>query len=468
MRKNIFYIILVSIIFPVLFISCANQLPPSGGEDDTTPPKVLKIIPAPNSLNYSEKTVSIEFNKYVDRRSFREALFISPKPSGELNYNWSGTRVEIEFPKNLLKNTTYTFVIGKGLKDIRNNFLSAPIQFAFSTGAAIDNGKIRGKVFTQKSLNVIIFAYINKDINDSLMNPHNKFPDFFTQVNENNQFYFNHLPREKFRLFALKDNNKNLLYDIGEDEITVLNSDIIIQDTTIDYKADFMFSDFITDENLIVSDKLIPMLTPDTSGSIYSSVRNNDFNIPIDSRFVFYFKGNKLSRFDIAENLKLYDTTEKKYLRLHFNWQSDSILEAVPTDILKYSSVMKFIFDLKNTKLKYYYEIVFNAADERKSGNISGKVTGLKFPENPVYVKIFNQTNKLVYYSGLLEDDSVFTFKKIPEGEYLLFSFIDENKNRNYDYGSAFPFKPAEKFFVFEPNLNLKGGWNVENVFIKF
>ncbi len=468
MRKNILIIILNTIIFSLLLFGCANQLPPTGGEDDTTPPMVKKIVPAPNSLNYSERTVSIEFDKYIDRRSFREALFISPKPSGELNYNWSGTKVEIEFPKNLLKNTTYTFVIGKGMKDIRNNYLKAPIQFAFSTGAVIDNGKIRGKVFTQKSLNVIIFAYINKDISDSLMNPHNKFPDFFTQVNENNQFYFNHLPPGKFRLFAIKDNNKNLLYDIGEDEVTVLNSDIIILDTTKEYNADFIFSDFMPDENLIVSDKLIPMLVPDTSGSIYSSVKINDNNIPVDSRFVFYFKGNKLSRFDIAENIKLIDTVEKKEFRMHLNWSSDSILEAVPTEVMKYSAVMKFIFDLKNTKLKYYYEIIFNVADERKSGNLSGKITDLKFPENPVYVKIFNQTNKLVYYTKLLEDDSVFIFKRIPEGEYLLFSYIDENKNRNFDYGSPFPFKPAERFFVFEPNLNLKGGWNVENVFIKF
>jgi len=195
-----------------LFVfGCANQLPPSGGEDDTSSPKVLKIFPLPNSLNYSGNSISIEFDEYIDRRSFKDALFISPKPMGELNYNWSGKKVEIEFPNNLLKNTTYTFVVGKGLKDIRNNSITAPIQFAFSTGVSIDNGKINGKVYAQKSDNLMIFAYINKGINDSLMNPINKFPDFFSQVNENSQFYFNHLPQGKFRLFALKDNNKNLL-----------------------------------------------------------------------------------------------------------------------------------------------------------------------------------------------------------------------------------------------------------------
>lgn len=467
MRIN-FIKILSAIFLSVLFFSCANQLPPSGGEDDKAPVKVVSITPAPNTLNYKDKKISIEFDKYIDRRSFREAIFISPKPAGEIEYHFSGSSVEIVFSKGLLKNTTYTFVISKVLKDIRNNFLDAPIQFAISTGPAIDLGKIRGKVYTQKPTNVIIFAYIKRDINDSLMNPHSKFPDYFTQIDNSNQFYFAHLPKEKFRLFAIKDNNKNLLFDIGEDEISVLDSDIIIQDTIKQYTANFLFPDFVPNENLIVSDKIIPTLSPDTSGKIFSSIKKNDFNVPIDSRFVFYFKNTKLSRYDIAENLKLMDTTTKQFLRLHYNWQSDSILEVVSTEVLKYAASMKFIFDLKNTSLNYYYEINFSTADERKAGNFSGRVTDLQFPGNSVYVKIFSQSNKLIYYSALLENDSSFAFKKIPAGEYILFSYIDANKNGNYDFGIPYPFKPSEKFYIAEPNINVKGGWNLENVVIKF
>jgi len=215
-------------------------------------------------------------------------------------------------------------------------------------------------------------------------------------------------------------------------------------------------------------EKYFSTLLPDTSNSIFSSVKKNDMNVPIDSRFIFYFKNNRLTRFDIAENLKLQDTTDKKYYRLHYNWASDSILEVVAMEQLKYSSVMKFIFDLSNIKMKYYYEIVFNVADERKSGNISGKVMDLNIPENPVFIKMYNQNNKLAFYSVFLDSDSAFSFKHIPEGQYLLFSFVDENKNRLYDYGNAYPYKSSERFNVYEPMMNLKGGWNIDNVFIKF
>jgi hypothetical protein len=468
MKKNILCILSVNILFLFFIFGCANQLPPTGGEDDTTPPKVLKIFPLPNTLNYTGKTVSIEFNEYVERRSFKDALFISPKPMGELNYNWSGKTIEIEFPKELLKNTTYTFVIGKGLKDIHNNNITAPIQFAFSTGALIDNGKINGKVYSQKSDNLMIFAYKNMGVIDSLMNPLKKFPDFFTQVNEESKFYFNHLPQGKFRLFALKDNNKNLLYDIGADEISVLNKDIDVEDTVIKNEANFFFSDYLPDDNYLFSEKYITALTPDTSNLVFSSVKNNDVNIPIDSRFIFYFKNNKLSRFEIAENLKLLDTTNKKYSRLHYNWASDSILEVTPGEVLKYSSAMKFIFNMNIMKQKGNYEIGFNVADERKCGNISGKLIDADKIGNPVFVKMFNQSNKLVFYSKILESDSLFSFRQIPEGQYILFSFIDENKNRVFDFGSPYPFNPSEKFVFFEPILNLKGGWSIDNVSIKF
>jgi hypothetical protein len=462
------YTKIIFVIFILYFTGCANQLPPPGGDDDTTPPKVMKIFPAPNSLNYNGRTIRIEFTEYIDRRSFRDALFISPKPLGELNYDWSGTDVEIEFPKDLLKNTTYSVFIGKGLKDIHNNSITAPIQFAFSTGSSIDNGKINGKVFTKKFDNLMIFAYINNDVNDSLLNPMKKFPDFFTQVNEKGQFYFDHLPLEKFRLFALKDNNKNLLYDFGADEISVLNGDIRISDTTKKYDANFLFPDYIPEENYIYSGKYVNSFSGDTTNTIFSSVKNFSVNVPIDSRFIFYFKNNKVSRYDIAENTKLLDTAKGKYYRLFYNWVSDSVLEVTSTEEFKYSSVMKFIFDLNSTKLKMNYEIIFNTADERKSGNISGKIIDFGNINKPVYISLCNTDNSLLYYSKLFDTDSIFGFKRIPEGPYILFSYIDENANKKYDYGISYPFTPSERFFVFEPSLNIKGGWNIENVIVKF
>jgi len=450
-----------------MIFGCANQQPPSGGDDDTAPPKILNIEPRGNTLNYKGNSVTIDFDEYVDRRSLKDAIFISPKPMGELNYNWSGKSVEIEFPEGLMKNTTYTFIIGKGLKDIHNISVTAPIQFAFSTGPSIDNGKIYGKVYSAKTDNVMIFAYVNRGLDDSLMNPGKKFPDFYTQLNENNKFSFYHLPKEKFRLFAVKDNNRNLLFDVGADEISVLNNDILIEDTLSEYKADFLYSDYIQDDNYIYSENFIKSLSSlDTVNYLYSSLKNKAANVPVDSRFLFHFKNNKLSRFDIAENIKLVDTSGSKSFRVLYNWASDSLLEVIPAEDLKYSANLKFVFDLKS--IKYFNEILFTTADERKSGNVSGKVMNADFAAGSVFVKLFCRDSRIVYYFRQLENDSLYSFKKIPEGRYILFSYLDANRNRQFDFGNSFPFKPSEKFVIFEPELDLKGGWNIDNVFIKY
>jgi len=465
-KLSLYRILFICFSFAFLF-GCANQLPPSGGEDDTTPPKILKIYPAGNTLNFKGNSISIDFSEYVDRRSLKDAIFISPKPSGELKYNWSGTSVEIEFPGELQKNTTYTFIIGKGLKDIHNNFITAPIQFAFSTGPVIDNGKISGKIYSGKTDNVMVFAYINRGQDDSLMNPNKIFPDFYTQTDENNRFSFYHLPKGKFRLFALKDNNRNLLYDIGADEISVPDSEIKIEDTLSGYTSDFLFKDYVPEDNFIYTESFMKSMIPaDTTAYLYSSVRNKAADIPADSRFLFYFKNNKLSRFDIAGNIKLIDTSDKKSYRLLYNWASDSLLEITSTEDLKYSSALKFIFDFKAAN--YYNELSFTTADERKNGSISGRIVNPDFSKGSVFLKLFNQNIKTSFYFKQFEGDSVFSFKRIPEGQYLVFSFIDENKNRIYDSGSPYPFKPSEKFIVYEPAINLKGGWKIENVFIKF
>ena len=79
------------------FAGCANQQPPSGGEDDKVPPKIKYLYPRPNTVNFSGNELTIEFDEYVDRRSFIDAFFVTPKPKGTLSYDWSGKEVTVKF-----------------------------------------------------------------------------------------------------------------------------------------------------------------------------------------------------------------------------------------------------------------------------------------------------------------------------------------------------------------------------------
>ena len=68
-----------SLLFMILFSSCANQLPPGGVEDDKMPPEIKSIIPRACTVNFKGRSVKIVFNEYFDRRIFEEAFLISQK-----------------------------------------------------------------------------------------------------------------------------------------------------------------------------------------------------------------------------------------------------------------------------------------------------------------------------------------------------------------------------------------------------
>ncbi len=448
-----------------ILYSCANQLPPPGGEDDTTPPKVISITPKPNTINFKGKSIVIEFDEYVDRRSFEESIFISPKPKGEISFDWSGTGVEIEFDKQLDIGKTYTFVINKDLKDSRGgNSITEPIKFAVSTGSSIDKGEISGEVYTDNIDRVLILAYILTSENENDIDPSKKVADYVIQVNLTAEYTFENLPAKKFRLFALKDYDRNLLYDKGFDEIAVLSQDLFVNDTLKINNADFLLEDLTPN---LTSNEFINSLVKDSIDFIYSSVKNNEKKVPVDNRFYFYFKDNNLSRLDLVNNIQLVDTTSLNFYKPVFNWFSDSLLEIFPLDKFKYSSVIKLKIDLQNTKRKYLYELVFKAAGEKDYGKVSGKVIERDTVNAPVYIELFNKDNPFVNYSRNIENDSVFVFEDVFEGVYRLFSFVDSDNNGVFDKGNYFPFKPSERFIIY-PDINLNGGWSVDNVYIRF
>lgn len=228
MRNLIKYISIVGISF--FIFKCANQLPPPGGPVDKIPPQVLDVYPSDSTLNFNDDHFEIEFSEYVEKLSLMDALFISPEIK-KLEYDWSGTSVEITFDDTLKENTTYTVSIGSGIQDLNNrNNMAQAVNFAFSTGPNIDVGKISGKVYDNDPNGIMIFAYMEKD---SFDNPIITKPKNVSQVGENGEFQSLGLANGNFRVFAIKEENKNRLYNIGDDWYGVPYEDISLSDSSL-------------------------------------------------------------------------------------------------------------------------------------------------------------------------------------------------------------------------------------------
>ncbi|HTX18436.1 MAG TPA: Ig-like domain-containing protein [Bacteroidota bacterium] len=214
----------------LLLAGCAGQRLPEGGPIDTVPPEILEVYPSPNSTNFEGQQLSFRFSKYVDRRSVEESIFISPFVP-DVEFDWSGKEVELDFPHPLKKNTTYVVTIGTDVVDRRSppNRMAKAYTLAFSTGSQIDRGEISGRLYDAKPSGVMVFAYRLDGILADTLNPMKQKPDYITQCGNKGEYSLSHLAFGRYRLLAVRDEYRNLLYDPETDAMSTAPEDIALE-----------------------------------------------------------------------------------------------------------------------------------------------------------------------------------------------------------------------------------------------
>lgn len=216
----------------LFLISCAGERAPEGGPVDLDPPVVVSTDPPNYTTQFRGNSITIEFSEYVDHRTVEGAIFISPS-LGQLEFDWSGREVEIRFSEQLRRSTTYVVTVGTDVTDLRNrNKMAQSSTLAFSTGGDIDHGAIQGKVFPLKDFDppfgIMIFAYNLNGLKPDTLDPKTTKPDYVTQTGKNGEFLLQHLSFGPYRLFAVRDEYRNLLYDPEVDECGVPSTEIAL------------------------------------------------------------------------------------------------------------------------------------------------------------------------------------------------------------------------------------------------
>lgn len=215
------------LLLSLAFIQCANQLPPEGGAVDLIPPEIIEVYPADGTINFDDEYFEIGFSEYVDKRSVKEAIFISPAIDGEPELDWSGKYVRVYFPEKLKQNLTYVVTIGTDVEDYNNrNKMSAAFTFTFSTGNEIDRRAITGKIFDEKPQGIMLFAY---RINDSIPNPGVRKPDYISQSSAGGLYKLAGLAAGNYRIFAVRDEFRDLKFQPEQDQIGIPYQDVHLE-----------------------------------------------------------------------------------------------------------------------------------------------------------------------------------------------------------------------------------------------
>lgn len=212
----------------LLLLSCARQGFPPGGPADKTPPAVVHTNPKMDTTAVPlDSAVELLFSEAVDRRSCEESIFITPLPGDGVHYKWHGNKLLIIFPKGLAANRTYVITVGVGCKDRRNNPMTAPWSLAFSTGAQLDQGSIKGQLFSEPAIaDAQIWAYDLQETPNP--NPAQQAPLYITQTDSRGRFQLRYLSLSRFRIFAVQDRDRNSRYNAQSEAIAVANQDLLL------------------------------------------------------------------------------------------------------------------------------------------------------------------------------------------------------------------------------------------------
>lgn len=224
--KYLFYCLSV-LLTAFLAQRCANAVAPTGGPKDNTPPRVVEAVPENNSINFIGKKIEITFDEYVTLENANQNVLISPPLSQKPDIKLKNKTVVVKFKEDLALNTTYTINFGSAIKDLHEGNLFKDYVYSFSTGDRIDTLSITGKVVdaTEKKPveNVYVSLYASdRDNLDSL--PMSTIPNFITKTDKQGNFSLNGIADKRYLLFALKDVNSNLYFDLPNEEIAFFDT----------------------------------------------------------------------------------------------------------------------------------------------------------------------------------------------------------------------------------------------------
>ena len=230
MKKSLSYLFhSLALVLMLSFMRCANVVSPSGGPKDTIPPIVLQSSPENQSTNFSEKEIHITFDEYVTLNNPNNNILISPPLENNPEYKLSGKSLIIKFKEPLKPETTYSINFGEAIKDLHEGNIFKDYSFVFSTGENIDtltlSGKLLQSVDHKPSADFFVMLYVDNNDTvsvDSL--PYVSKPYYLTKSDKEGNFNFSGLKDDEYLLFALKDGNYNLKFDLPNEEIAFIDS----------------------------------------------------------------------------------------------------------------------------------------------------------------------------------------------------------------------------------------------------
>ena len=216
-----------ALVLVLSIYSCANMSRPGGGPRDETPPVFVKSTPAPGALNVSKQRVEIEFDEIIQVESPGEKVIVSPPQKDMPEIRALGRKVTVELKDSLLPNTTYTIDFSNSIVDNNEKNPLYSFAYSFSTGPTIDSLQVSGILLNASDLEPVtgMLVGLHSNLDDSAFQ---KLPlERIASSDELGHFTIRNVAPGKYRLFALKDLNRDYKFDNPSEEIAFFDSIVV-------------------------------------------------------------------------------------------------------------------------------------------------------------------------------------------------------------------------------------------------
>ncbi len=212
----------LAVLSPTFFMhSCANTTQaPTGGKKDTIPPALYWTQPVPGAVNVDTNKTKIVFgfDEYVTIKN-QQNIFLSPPQKKAPKAKVKGKNVVGTFEEPLAKGITYTLNFTDAIADNNEGNMFPGFTYVFSTGDNIDSMLVTGTVQDCNTLTPVKGATVMlyKDHSDSAIFKSRPFAA--CKTDDWGYFCIPYIPDTLYRLYALKDDNNDNIYQSEDGEL---------------------------------------------------------------------------------------------------------------------------------------------------------------------------------------------------------------------------------------------------------
>lgn len=235
--RDLSKVFFLAVLYCWILISCAQIVPLTGGEDDTTPPRLDTLNSTKNfQTNYRERSIELAFDEWLQLKDVSKQVVISPplKYLPSISLKKKSVVVEFDEEEVLRDSATYIINFGESVQDLTEGNPVPDLRFVFSTGDYIDSLEVEGTVtdaLTGEPIeNARLLFYDVMD--DSLV--YLEKPFYFGVTDKAGKVSIGNMKADTFKVVALmEEGNPNYLFNPAIESIGFLDTALILNDTVI-------------------------------------------------------------------------------------------------------------------------------------------------------------------------------------------------------------------------------------------